>query len=74
MNTVKNTIKNDFISISTVMGKPMVGSSTCLSSDFNKAHEHIMAFSDALKTVNVESEGRVSVKKFMVIFMVLLMM
>lgn len=65
MNTVKKAINNDFISISisNIMGKPVVGSSVCLSSDFNKAHKHIMAFSDALKTVNVESEGRVSVKE-----------
>lgn len=63
MNTVKKVTNNDFISISSIMGKPVVGSSTCLSSDFSKANEHIHAFFNAVKTVNVEPEGRVSVKK-----------
>lgn len=54
---------NDFISISNLMGKPIVGSSMLLSSDFSKAKKHIAAFTSALSEVNIEPEGLVKIEK-----------
>lgn len=59
----KKIVENEVITISNLSGKPMVGSSTCLSSDFNKAEKHISLFGAALNTVNNSPVGLVEVKE-----------
>lgn len=57
------TNSNEFITISKLMGKEIVGSSVCLSSSFEKAKHQIICFAEVLKNVKVEQEGLVKVRE-----------
>lgn len=54
---------NEFITISKLMGKEIVGSSVCLSSSFEKAKDQILCFAEVLKKVSIEQEGLVKVRE-----------
>lgn len=62
MNNV-NTEHNDFITISEIFGKPIVGSSTLLKSDFTSSAKHISSFAQVLNTINIKEKGLVEVKE-----------
>jgi len=62
MNNV-NTEYNDFITISEIFGKPIVGSSTLLKSDFTSSAKHISSFAQVLNTINIKEKGLVEVKE-----------
>lgn len=62
INFTKN-VKNDVITILNLNGKPMVGSSACFSSDFEKAGNHIALFGAALGEVSASPVGLVEIKE-----------
>lgn len=59
----QNVAENDVITVSMLMGKPVVGNSVCLSSDFNKAGDHLTLFGLALNQVEEYPVGLVEVKE-----------
>lgn len=59
----KKIVENEVITVSNLSGKPMVGSSACFSSDFDKAGNHIALFGAALSTVSASPVGLIEIKE-----------